>query len=308
MVVMGDRGENKPVGFAGGRIARGVRTALLVGLIAVSVSADPSVLSDDGLKELHALEEVFVRLVPRLRPAAVTIMGYRSRPGEAARHERTLVNRGSGFVLSRDGWIATHQHVLEGADRFVVLLADGSRHPVIETRFDRRMDLAVVRIEADGLRPAMLEDGHRLRPGRWLLALGNPLGFSETDGQAALAVGVVSAVGRSLTGRFGPQYDDRIYEGLLQTTLDLPPGSSGGPVFDLEGHVVGLATATFAADDETPGVGFVLPIGPGVRSVLRRLMGESAAPGPQTDSSPCPQDRNEEYTTSALSAREDMKR
>jgi S1-C subfamily serine protease len=153
---------------------------------------------------------------------------------------------GSGVVIAPDGYVLTNAHVVERADSVRVGLSDGRHlHGQVIGR-DPSSDLAVLRVSGDGLVSAELGDSDRLRVGQLVIAIGNPLGFQST-----VTTGVVSAVGRTLSGR-----DGRPIENVIQTDAALDPGSSGGPLVDTHGRVVGINTAVIVG---AHGIGFAVP-------------------------------------------------
>jgi serine protease Do len=154
----------------------------------------------------------------------------------------------TALVTDRDGYLVTNQHVVEGAARLTVRLADGRELPADVVGGDEVTDLAVVKVEASDLPAARLGDSEALRVGQFVLAVGHALGL---PGGPTVSLGVVSALARPLPG------SDFVFEGLVQTDAAINPGNSGGPLVDLSGAVVGINTAMVPF---AQGVGFALPI------------------------------------------------
>jgi serine protease Do len=154
----------------------------------------------------------------------------------------------TALVTDRDGYLVTNQHVVDGAARLSVRLADGRELGADVVGGDEVTDLAVVRVDATDLPAARLGDSDALRVGQFVLAVGHALGL---PGGPTVSLGVVSALARPLPGT------DFVFEGLVQTDAAINPGNSGGPLVDLSGAVVGINTAMVPF---AQGVGFALPI------------------------------------------------
>lgn len=156
---------------------------------------------------------------------------------------------GSGFVADAGrGIILTNTHVISGADEVTVSLADGRETRAQVLGIDETTDVAVLRIQADGLRAATLGDSDRLEVGEWVLAFGNPFGLDRT-----VTLGIVSAKGRRGMG-ITP------YEDFIQTDCAINPGNSGGPLVNIRGEVVGMNTAILSRSGGYQGIGFAMPI------------------------------------------------
>ncbi|MCJ7500399.1 DegQ family serine endoprotease [bacterium] len=154
---------------------------------------------------------------------------------------------GSGFIINKEGYILTNNHVVDGADEIVVTLKEGDEYPAKIIGKDPKTDLALIKIEPkNGLPVIQLGDSDRTRVGDWVLAIGNPFGLGHT-----VTAGIVSAKGRALGT--GP-YDD-----FIQTDTAINPGNSGGPLLDMGGNVIGINSVIFTRSGGSQGVGFAIP-------------------------------------------------
>ncbi len=152
---------------------------------------------------------------------------------------------GSGFIIDRQGYIVTNNHVIEGADEIKVRLANEKEFDAEIVGRDPNTDLALIRIKgASDLTPLNLGDSDKLRVGSWVVAMGSPFGLEQT-----VTAGIVSAKGRVIGS--GP-YDD-----FIQTDASINPGNSGGPLLNMSGEVVGINTAIVA---QGQGIGFAIPV------------------------------------------------
>jgi len=154
---------------------------------------------------------------------------------------------GSGFIISPDGYILTNAHVVDGADEVVVKLSDKRELKAKVVGSDKRTDVALIKIEADGLPSVRLGDPARLRVGEWVVAIGSPFGFEST-----VTAGIVSAKGRSL-----PQEN---FVPFIQTDVAINPGNSGGPLFNMKGEVVGINSQIYSRSGGYQGIAFAIPI------------------------------------------------
>lgn len=162
---------------------------------------------------------------------------------------------GSGFIISNDGYILTNSHVVDGAARVKVNLSDGRSFAAVIKGHDRKLDLALLKIEAEPPLPvASLGDSDLLDVGDGVIAIGNPFGLTLT-----VTAGIVSATGRML---FENNHDN-----FIQTDASINPGNSGGPLVNRRGEVIGVNTAKVAGGD---GLGFAIPIN-AVKTVLPQL-------------------------------------
>src|SRR5262249_3986615 len=154
--------------------------------------------------------------------------------------------QGTGLVLSKDGYVLTNAHVVQGFDDLRVRLAYGETTKAQLVGADERTDLAVIRVHADGLTSLPLADERKLRVGQLVVAIGNPFRFERS-----VSLGVISALDRSLPGPRGG-----LFEGLIQTDAAINPGNSGGPLLDADGSVLGINTAIIPW---AQGIGFAIP-------------------------------------------------
>ena len=189
----------------------------------------------------RSLSESYVDVAARVAPAVVRIEAF----AVAGGMERPL-GQGSGVILSEDGLIATNAHVVRRASRVRVSLVDGRAEDARVVGLDVDTDLAVLRIEAEGLVSAPLRADEEARVGEWVLAIGNPLGLDH-----AVTAGIVSGRGRSAS--------IAAYEDFIQTDAAINPGNSGGPLVDLEGRVIGINTAVANPASGGQGIGFAIP-------------------------------------------------
>ena len=152
---------------------------------------------------------------------------------------------GSGFLISKDGYIVTNDHVVRDAETIQVKLSNDKIYDAKVVGSDQKTDIAVIKISAADLPVAVLGDSDKLETGQWAIAIGNPFGLDRT-----MTVGVISATGRSNVGI-------ETYENFIQTDASINPGNSGGPLLNIYGEVIGINTAIVAAGQ---GIGFAIPI------------------------------------------------
>lgn len=165
--------------------------------------------------------------------------------GRNPNHQPKQHSLGSGFIIDREGYIVTNNHVVENADKIRVKLSNGKEFDAKVVGRDPKTDLALIKIKgSDDLVPIKMGDSEALKVGSWVVAIGSPFGLEQT-----VTAGIVSAKGRVIGA--GP-YDD-----FIQTDASINPGNSGGPLLNMKGEVVGINTAIIARGQ---GIGFAIPI------------------------------------------------
>jgi S1-C subfamily serine protease len=184
-----------------------------------------------------AYSEAVVGIVERAAPAVVSI-NVSSADG--------AMGAGSGVILTPDGYALTNDHVIAAQKRLRVRLTDGRQIPATVVGEDASTDLALIRVSASGLPFASLGRSAPLRVGQLVVAIGNPLGFSES-----VSAGIVSAKSRGLRS-----VDGRLIDNVIQHTAALNPGNSGGPLLTTAQEIVGINTAIIAG---AQGIGFAIP-------------------------------------------------
>ena len=156
--------------------------------------------------------------------------------------------QGTGVIISKDGYVVTNNHVVDGADEVQVQLVDRRKFDAKVIGTDAKTDVAVLKIEASDLTPAAIGNSDQIAVGDWVVAVGSPFGLQHT-----VTAGIVSAKGRADVGIVE-------YEDFIQTDAAINPGNSGGPLVNLRGEVVGINTAIASRSGSFAGVGFSIPI------------------------------------------------
>jgi S1-C subfamily serine protease len=204
---------------------------------------------------LDAYSQAVTSVAEQLAPSVASLKVSRR-----VRGGRRLDGGGSGVVITPDGFLLTSAHVVartDGSGR--AAFSDGREEDFKVVGSDPLSDLAVLRLDTNGLTAAQLGDAERLRVGQLVVAIGSPLGFGGT-----VTAGVVSALGRSL-----PVPAGRVVENVIQTDAALNPGNSGGALADATAHVVGINTAVAGL-----GLGLAVPIDATTRKIIGALMSE----------------------------------
>ncbi len=176
---------------------------------------------------------------------------FRRSPRDSLPERRyTQRAQASGFVISKDGYILTNNHVVNGAEQVLVEFSEGRTVEAKIVGADPESDVAIIRIDANDLdlHPVSLGNSEALKVGQWVIAIGSPMGLSHT-----VTAGIVSAKGRS-------GLNIATYENFIQTDAAINMGNSGGPLVNLDGHVVGINTAILGPNGGNIGIGFAIPI------------------------------------------------
>ncbi len=161
--------------------------------------------------------------------------------------EREGRSLGSGFIISKDGYVLTNNHVVEGAETVIVRLNDRREFIAEIVGTDPRSDVAVLKLDATDLPVVKIADSDNVKRGQWVVAIGSPFGFDYS-----VTAGIVSATGRALP--------DESYVPFIQTDVAINPGNSGGPLFNLDGEVVGINSQIFTRSGGFMGLSFAIPM------------------------------------------------
>ncbi|HXH52473.1 MAG TPA: Do family serine endopeptidase [Sphingomicrobium sp.] len=263
------------------RYAYGVATALLLGGTAFSLAtgqagAQVAQNAPAALAPRPGAPMSFAELAARLQPAVVNIstrqrvpvrtqadpleeflrrFGFpESAPGAPSPRTRETGSLGSGFIISADGYIVTNNHLIQAAggsgvvDSITVTTVDRREYPARVVGRDPTSDLALLKIEGQNLPFVQWGDSTRARVGDWVLAIGNPYGLGGT-----VTAGIISALHRGITGVGA-------YDRYIQTDASINMGNSGGPMFDLNGNVIGINTALISPTGASVGIGLAIPV------------------------------------------------
>jgi S1-C subfamily serine protease len=227
------------------------------GAPAASANAAAANQASGGTTTLQ--QEDITGVVANVRDSVVTLTSQISTGGGGGRGffggggGGTATGIGTGIVLTADGYVLTNRHVVEGSQSLKATLADGSEYPASVVTTSDTQDLALVKVDATGLKPATIGNSDEIKVGQTAIAIGSPLGtFTET-----VTRGIVSALDRSIQVQDEQTGRPVTLSGLIQTDAAINPGNSGGPLLNATGQVVGVNTATAATAE---GIGFAIPI------------------------------------------------
>ncbi|PKQ06986.1 MAG: serine protease [Alphaproteobacteria bacterium HGW-Alphaproteobacteria-11] len=254
---------------------RRARRAIMGGAVAAFLAFVPSTQAQNA-------PDSFADLAERLSPAVVNIStsqvldpGRRAVPGvpedsplhdffrdfmeQQGQQPQRVQSLGSGFFIDPSGIVVTNNHVIDGADKIEVVMIDGTTLPATLTGRDPKTDIAVLKVESRTPLPFVeLGDSSRARVGDWVIAIGNPFGLGGT-----VTAGIISALNRDI---HAGNYDD-----FIQTDASINRGNSGGPLFDMEGRVVGVNSAIISPSGASVGIGFAIPATT-VRSIVDQIL------------------------------------
>ncbi len=243
-----------------------VRARAMVFSLALAIAVSAPVFAQQNRTQLPTpsdLSRTFINVAKQVKPAVVSIdvvekarrvsrlpEGFPQIPGMPEfgnQQPRRPRGTGSGVIISPDGYILTNNHVVGEAVEINVKLADGRQIKAQRVGTDPETDLAVIKVELQGLPFAKLGDSEKVEQGEWVIALGSPFGLSQT-----MTAGIVSATGRDLPG--AGQFTN-----FIQTDASINPGNSGGPLINMDGEVIGINTMIFSRTGGNEGIGFAIP-------------------------------------------------
>ena len=262
-----DGARGHPVKPEAGAPARRTVPWPLAGRVALAVMAAPAAA------QAKAAPESFADLAAKLLPSVVNISTTQTLEGRGGvempqlppgspfedffreffernrpqQRQRKVTSLGSGFIVDASGYIVTNNHVIKDADEITVALQDGTRLKAEVVGRDPKTDMAVLKVKPTGkLTAVRFGDSDKARVGDWVVAIGNPFGLG-----GSVTAGIISARNRDINS--GP-YDD-----YIQTDASINRGNSGGPMFNLDGEVIGINTAIFSPSGGSVGIGFAVP-------------------------------------------------
>jgi serine protease Do len=227
-------------------------------------------VSSSQVQSLAETGSAFEAIADHVTPSVVSIQTQRVRTPARSRGQRPGIEdffrnfeqmpqreeaqeaSGSGFIVSKDGYILTNNHVVADADKVTVTLLDKRTFDAKVIGRDPTTDVAVIKIAGTNLPVATLGDDNLARVGQWVVAIGNPLGLDFT-----VTAGIVSAKGRPLRGLLGSRYEITDY---IQTDAAINPGNSGGPLVNIRGEVIGINSAIASSTGFYAGYGFAIPV------------------------------------------------
>ncbi len=221
-------------------------------VVNISTSAKSTSAAIGGLPPGHSLPDI-----PEDSPFYEFFKKYFGEVPEGQGPSQERSSLGSGFIISKDGYVITNHHVVIDAEEIIVRLNDRREYVAELIGSDERSDIAVLKIEATDLPTLKLGDSSNLNVGEWVLAIGSPFGFD-----ASVTAGIISAIGRSLP--------NENYVPFIQTDVAINPGNSGGPLFNLDGEVIGVNSQIYSRTGGFMGLSFAVPVNV-VENVYKQL-------------------------------------
>ena len=237
----------------------------------VAVADNNQANRDPGTSRRTAI----VQAAERIGPAVVTISVVQTRLVQSVpfgsdffepffrdmipsyRYREQIPGMGSGFIISQKGYVLTNEHVVRGAEKITVILADGRSFTGKVVGSQPQYDVAIVKIEGEKLPVATRGRSGDLMVGEWAISIGNPFGFLLNDTQPTVTAGVISATHRDIKAEAA---SGGIYKNMTQTDAAINPGNSGGPLVNAQGEVIGVNTFIFTKSGGSEGIGFAIPI------------------------------------------------
>lgn len=214
------------------------------GIVKAQRDAVVNIATTQKVDQSHALPDGLPEQIPPDHPLRRFFKRF---GGDGAPQQRRHTSLGSGFILSKDGYVLTNAHVIAEADEIFVQLADHRQLKAEVVGLDKRSDIGLLKVDGDNLPTVDIGNSKRLEVGQWVLAIGAPFGLEYTATQ-----GIVSALQRSLP--------NDTYTSFIQTDVAVNPGNSGGPLFNLDGEVVGVNSQIFSRTGGSIGLSFAVPI------------------------------------------------
>jgi len=223
----------------------------------VSALVSPLAAETRGVRDL---QDAFVAVAKDVGPSVVSISVKGKERGSHFRFGLFMGDPddsgiGSGVIIASDGHILTNEHVIAKADRILVALSNGKKYRARVVGKDPRSDLAVIKINATGLKAVEAADSGHLKIGQWAIALGNPFGIAR-DAKPTVTVGVISGLHRDIPRR---KSEEKYYGDLIQTDAAINPGNSGGPLVDIDGKLIGINVLIYSTTGGYQGIGFAIP-------------------------------------------------
>lgn len=232
-----------------------VSTPSTVVVQGMKTTLPPEPIPNASLRSLEDIDSEFTSLVERVIPSVVSITTTAAPDREALVRQffglggggvTQASKMGSGMIVSPQGHIVTNWHVINGSSEVSVQLNDGRTLPARVAGADRRSDIAVLKVDSDGLIPIAFGDSEHVRVGQMVFAVGNPFGLQETVTQ-----GIISAKGRRTASEAANEF--------FQTSTTINPGNSGGPLIDIHGKVIGINNFILSRSGGSEGIGFAIP-------------------------------------------------